>query len=293
MLKKILVTSLLFLLSTGGALAYYSPSKPTGYVNDYASMMSQERRIELENDLDAFEKETAHEIAIVTIESLDGDYIENFAVKLFEEWGIGKAEADNGVLFLVAKEDRQFRIEVGYGLEGALTDSISQAILDQVATPAFKQGDFDNGIVGAVEEIKKAIKGEELAVDPNAPSEESPIREIIVFYFVIFMFITFGGLFAYLGKSKRWWPGGLIGAIVGIVLGLILFSLTFAILGVVILGLLGLLFDWGASHKNWFKDFGKGGKGGGSSWGGSGGSSGGFGGFGGGSSGGGGASGGW
>ena len=99
MLKKILVFSLFVLLSTNGALAYYNPGEPTGYVNDYANILSQDVQQSLEVELDAFEKETSHEISVVTVDSLQDDYIENFAVKLFEDWGIGKDNADNGVLF--------------------------------------------------------------------------------------------------------------------------------------------------------------------------------------------------
>jgi len=296
MLKKLSILILmLFAFAIPVANAYYNPGDPTGYVNDFAQMMSDEGRAQLESELDAFEKETGHEIAVVTIESLQDDYIENFAVELFADWGIGKKGADNGVLFLIARDEREFRIEVGYGLEGALTDIQSKAILNQIATPYFKDADFDSGITLSVREIASAIKGEELHVSLDESGSSSfKGWGSMVFYGLIILFSIFASLFKYLGKSKSWWAGGVIGAVVGGIIGLILWSIMYSILGIAILGALGLLFDWGASHKGWFKNHGKGGRAGGIWFGGGGkGGGGGFGGFGGGFSGGGGASGRW
>lgn len=95
------------------ARAYQSPGKPAGYVNDYAGLLSSGQKSALNDQLTAFEKETSNEISVVTIASLEGDTIENYAEKLFQEWGIGKADKDNGVLLLVARDDREVRIEVG------------------------------------------------------------------------------------------------------------------------------------------------------------------------------------
>ena len=100
-------------------------------------MISAEQKQTLETKLSQFEKDTSNELSVVTIEDLKGDTIENFAVKLFEDWGIGKKDKDNGVLLLIAKNDRQMKIEVGYGLEGALTDAQSFWIIQNVMRPAF------------------------------------------------------------------------------------------------------------------------------------------------------------
>ena len=98
------------------SLAYFSLGEPEGFVTDQADLLTLEQEERLEEKLVSWQQETSHEIALVTIKSLEGDTIENFTVKLFEEWGIGQKEKDNGLLLLVAKEERSIRIEVGYGL---------------------------------------------------------------------------------------------------------------------------------------------------------------------------------
>src|SRR6185503_4886307 len=104
----------------------------------------------LEQELTAFEATTTSEIAVAIVPDMGGDYIENYAVKLFEDWKIGKAKQDNGVLLLVAVEERKLRIEVGYGLEGALPDSVAQSILDNEMTPRLRAGDYDGAVTAAV-----------------------------------------------------------------------------------------------------------------------------------------------
>jgi len=287
-------------LVCSSALAYTSPGKPEGFVNDFAQMLSSYDKMGLEDNLKNFEKNTGHEIVVVTVPNLGDDTIENYAVELFKEWGIGKKGADNGVLFLIAKEDRKMRIEVGYGLEGALTDIQSAAILDQIVKPKFKEESYYQGIGLAVDEIEKAIKGEPLSVDVNYKSNavKDGLRSIGEYIGVIIFFIVFGlfrGVFNVLGKTKSFWLGGVLGGVAGALIGGLLVGTMAATIGAaIILALLGLLFDYGASRRGWFK-----GKGGGGFWsgfflgGGGGSSGGGFGGFGGGSSGGGGASSSW
>lgn len=292
-MKKIILFSVLaFVVFCSSSSAYYSPGKPTGFVNDYANVMSAGAKANLEAELVNFESATKHEIVVVVIPSLKGDYIENFAEKLFKEWGIGKDKADNGVLYLIAKEDRQARVEVGYGLEGALTDTQTKVIQEKVANPKFKEEKYDEGITLAVAEIEKAVRGEPF-IGQDAEAEESSglgkFSALLIFVFLI----GFQFLFKALGKTKSFWLGGVIGVLAGGLLGVFLGTFAAGLIGALVFGGLGLLFDWGASRKNWFK----GGKGGGI-WflggGGSGGSgSGGFGGFGGGSSGGGGSSSSW
>jgi len=136
---KFISISLFFVALSGVALAYTNPGSPTGFVNDFAGVFSGEQKATLEQKLVTFEKETSNEITVVTIKALDGDTIENFAVKLFEDWEIGKKDKDNGVLVLLAMDDRQMRIEVGYGLEGALTDAQSFWIINKIMKPAFQQ----------------------------------------------------------------------------------------------------------------------------------------------------------
>jgi uncharacterized protein len=272
--------------------AYYSPGQPAGFVNDFAGLMTEPVRSALSIELTEFQKATTTEIAVVTITSLQEDTIENFAVKLFEEWGIGRADVDNGVLFLIAKDDRQFRIEVGYGLEGALTDIQARRILDEVARPKFQAGDYDGGITSAVAEIEKAVRGEEFAGKNEAETPVSDVFVIIIMSALAGFYLFAAILSAVFRKSKRYWPGGVVGLVLGLLAGVAFGSLFYGAVAAIVYGLIGLGVDYGASRKGWFKGSGKGGTGfwgGGSSSGGSGGG----GGFSGGSSGGGGSSSSW
>lgn len=275
------------------ASAYYKLETPQGFVLDNAEMISEAVQTELETKLANYEKDTNHEIAVVTINSLDGDTIENFANLLFNDWGIGKKNADNGILFLIAKDDRKMRIEVGYGLEGAVTDIESKYILDRYVTPLFKADDFDGGITKGVDLIMQAGQEEIVPDDYSSKAGTAQTNIAIILAFSAF-FIVFPWLAAVLGRTKRWWPGGIVGAVIGV----IIFLISSIIIIIPIYILIGLIFDYLVSKE--YKKAKTSGKtpswwagGSGSSWGGSssGGSSGG--GFGGGSSGGGGASGGW
>ncbi len=290
LLKIVLIVSaVLFLGSTAGA--YYNPGTPTGFVNDYAGVLSTDQKQLLENKLGEFEKQSSHEITVIIIKDLQGDTIENFAENLFQEWGVGKKGSDNGVMILIAKDDRKMRIEVGYGLEGALTDAQASWIFNQIMKPAFQADNFYQGIDGAVDKIISATQGEAVPSQSSSGNKHSDSfwEGIIWLGMMVIMWLS-----AILARSKSWWLGGVIGAVVGVILGLFKGFMYFGLTSIAILIPVGLLFDYVVSkqyrtgkakgHVPWWA-------GGGHFGGGSGG--GGFGGFGGGMSGGGGSSGSW
>lgn len=295
MLKKILFLLAVIVLIPKAAFAYANPGQPVGYVNDFAGLLSQSTRTQLEQNLIEFEKQTKHEVVVVTITKLDNDTIENFAVKLFEDWKIGKKGADNGILFLIAKDDRQMRIEVGYGLEGALPDATAYKITEKIVKPLFRNGDYDGGVVSGIEAIEKSIKGEDVSalVNTNSSSENSTSSNLITFGFVAALMFLRTGV-RYLSRSKAWWPGGLWGAGIGAVIGFFMFGFIAEMVVVIVFcSLFGLVLDF-LTSKTWSSRphddrddtwFGGGGFGGGGG--------GGFGGFGGGGSGGGGSSSSW
>ncbi|MDO8565182.1 MAG: TPM domain-containing protein [bacterium] len=254
---------------------------PVGHVNDFANLLKPETVSSLETTLSNFERETGYEIAIVTIDTLGTDEtIETYAEKLFQEWGIGKEKEDNGLLLLIARDDREMRIEVGYGLEPVVTDIESGRIIREVLAPAFKAGNYDGGVLAAVERILNDI------TTGTPPAEEErtlPAFNFEIIYIGLFLLMFLSSILA---RSKSWWAGGIIGAIVG----WIFLSWIF----IIILGVVGLILDYIVSHAYkkskamgvnppWW--IGGGGPGSGHG--------GGFGGFGGGMSGGGGASGKW
>ncbi len=137
-------------------LAYSSLGKATAFVNDYTNTLSSDQIANLNQKIEAFKEETSNEIAVAIISDLNGDTIENYAVKLFEEWQIGQADVDNGILLLISLNDRMMRIEVGYGLEGALPDAYSYQIINNILKPAFRQNDYYGGIDKAISSIMSA-----------------------------------------------------------------------------------------------------------------------------------------
>lgn len=290
-MKKIIFSILM--LFAFPVSAYFNPGQPSGFVNDFAGVLNSEQKQALESKLVQFEKDSSNEIAVAIIKSLEGDTIENFAVELFKDWGIGKKKNDNGVLILVAIDDRQMRIEVGYGLEGALTDAQSYWIINDVMKPAFRNNDYYGGIDQAVDKIMAATRGEYVpsASADSSSQQKSNVNYQYIFYFIIFGFVWLASI---LGRSKSWWAGGIVGAVIGIIIGIIKGFIFLGIISIAILIPLGLLFDFLVSRQYqksktsgyipWWIGGGKGGSGGGF---------GGFGGFGGGGSGGGGASGRW
>ncbi len=158
-MAKLITALLLVLLSCSGAAALDIPP-PTGYVNDTAGLLSAEVKLKLEQFLQGFEASDSTQITLLTIPTLEGESLEEYSQKVFANWQIGQQGKDNGALLLVAKEERKVRIEVGYGLEGRLTDLLAGRIIDNEITPKFKQGDFDGGIVAGVVGIAESVRGE-------------------------------------------------------------------------------------------------------------------------------------
>jgi len=131
-----------------------------GYVNDYGAMMSPALELKLEQALQSFDLNDSTQIAILTIDTLAGDALEDFSIRVVEQWKIGQRGKDNGVLFLAVKKDRKLRIEVGRGLEHVLTDLAAGRIIDSVVAPRFKAGRFDEGFETGINAIIQATKGE-------------------------------------------------------------------------------------------------------------------------------------
>lgn len=296
-LKIKLFISLLFLpLIFAGRILAVSYSQPVGFVNDFADIYSSSFEQQLEENLRRFESETKSEIAVATVKSLEGETVEDYAVELFERWNIGKKGADNGLLLLIAVDERKIRIEVGYGLEPYITDGRAGAVIRDYITPQFRNNNYEGGTLDAVSKIQEYISTQDLAPLTDEKPDEGLTPAL--FYGILFggyIFMTY--IASFLGRTKAIWPGGAIGAALGAVGGLLLASFFGLIIGALVFGALGLFLDF-ILTKNYQQRISKGlPTGFWHTWGGlsSGGRStrGGFGGFGGGRSGGGGSSGGW
>lgn len=161
----------LFLVACLAALAALAADVPflSGRVVDNAEILSGETKKALAAQLKAHEAETTNQIAVLTVPSLEGESIESYAEQVFNAWKLGQKGKDNGVLVLVAPNERRMRIEVGYGLEGALTDVAASRIVRNVMTPRFKEGNFDAGVAEGVQAVIGQLTGasEAPADDPR------------------------------------------------------------------------------------------------------------------------------
>lgn len=266
------------------ALAEFAVPPNDGFLTDTAGIIGGVEESVIEEKLQTYKDTTSNEIAVVILPSLGGYAIEEAALDIGRKWGVGSVK-NNGLLMLIAYEDREIRIEVGYGLEGVIPDIVAKGIIDTDITPHFRDGDYAGGISAAIDALMKHI-GNEYTADRYAAPAESPFGGLG------FIVIVIGAqwLLAIFGRTKSWWLGGLVGGFGGAVLAF-LFGWWLAI---PVLVPLGLILDFIVSknyksrgHTSWWAGGGWG-PGGGGSFGG-----GGFGGFGGGGFGGGGSSGRW
>jgi uncharacterized protein len=212
--KKIILSLLLLPVFV---FAYASPGRPAGFVNDFAGILNATERQNLETELVDFKKQTGAELAVVTVKNLGGDTVENYAVELFKDWGIGEKGKDNGVLLLVALEDRKMRIEVGYGLEGVLTDAQASSIIRNTLTPAFRGNDYGGGITGAVNQIITIVKPEYASsegiaseIQSSSSSKSNGFNIEHIFFLLFFVPVWLASI---LGRSKSWWAGGVVGGV--------------------------------------------------------------------------------
>ncbi|QQR54525.1 TPM domain-containing protein [Candidatus Peregrinibacteria bacterium] len=265
------------------------PNAPQGYVLDQAEVLAEATENQLQNDLAALEATNSSQLVVLTVDSLQGYEPEQYALAVLRGWGVGQKEFNNGLVFLIAPNEQKARIEVGYGLEGAITDAQSSLILSKVAIPSFKTGNYDEGVLASMEVLQTLARGEsfDLSAYEDTNVEEGASINGIGLFFLFYFLPLIWAFFSFLAGSKSWWLGGIFGAIFGIFIA--------GLIGAGIGALIGLFVDYILSVYFFKKLLPKKGRGfwwGGGSTGGSGGGRG-FGGFGGGSGGGGGATGGW
>ncbi|MGB5695285.1 MAG: TPM domain-containing protein, partial [Polyangiales bacterium] len=142
--------------------------KLSGRVNDYANLISPTAEAQIEDLSSKLEQDKGAQVVVLTIDSLDGEPLEEYSHRVAETWRLGRAGQDDGVLLLIAKNDRKMRLEVGYGLEPVLSDVLCSRILDQVLRPKFRAGEFDEGVVRAVEAIDGLIRGTSTLPPPSS-----------------------------------------------------------------------------------------------------------------------------
>lgn len=197
-------------------------SRPLGYVSDFAQVLTAQEQTRITSLAASLDQKTGAQLAVVTVKSTSPSTVEDYAVRLFEHWGIGQKGKDNGILILVAIEDRAVRIEVGYGLEGVVTDALSKTVIERFMVSQFREQLYGQGILaGSAAVISLVAKsygvtvtGEEEGVYQAVRQDEMPagLRLIIAFLIVFFFFVNGSGLWPLLlfGSTGRrgYWSGG-------------------------------------------------------------------------------------
>jgi len=219
-MKKIFIALSLFIFTGIGFCEEVTFQNYTGYVNDYANILSIETKAKLMALSTEIENKTTSQLAVLTIDTTSPLGIETYAVKIFEKWGIGQKQRNNGVLILVAVKDRAVRIEVGYGLEGAIPDALAKNIIEKSMVPFFKNGDYNAGVLHGAAVVSKLIAGEynvEISELENIKiatfSKKPSIFDFLFIIFVIIMVIRVPLLVFLPGSNRRrhdyWYGGGL------------------------------------------------------------------------------------
>lgn len=213
----ILITlSFLFLLLKDGS-ALEMPPRPLSRVSDYASVLSPAAKARLETQLQQFEKDTSNQIVVAIFPSIEEESVDDFTNRLFEKWQLGQKDRNNGILLAVFMKEKRVRIEVGYGLEGVLTDATSSRIIRDELAPEFRAGRPDVGIEKAVNAMEKATRGE------YKGKQEEPTPWAgwgsTIFFFVVLLIIFYvisqsqKDIYSNAPRSRRrrggsdWWGG--------------------------------------------------------------------------------------
>ena len=189
-MKKTGATLFVLLLFLPFAVEAVKIPVPRGYVNDYGDMISSSVEADLAGKLKTFEETDSTQLVVLTVPSLEGDPVEDYSIRVAEAWKIGQKGKDNGILFLVSREDRKMRIEVGRGLEGNLTDLTAGRIIDLVVKPKFKAEDYDGGFTAGVSALIDATRGE-FTADRQAPSRGlTPLLLLLIQLVFLIFFVV-------------------------------------------------------------------------------------------------------
>jgi uncharacterized protein len=183
MLAAVLVVAL---LAPCAATAQVAVPPLVGHVTDQTKTLTPQQLATLEQTLSAFEAQKGSQLAVLIVPTTAPEEIEQFALRVAEQWKLGRKKVDDGAIVVVAKNDRALRIEVGYGLEGALSDITSKRIISETITPRFKQGDYFGGIEAGVDQIIQVVNGEPLpAPNSRAADGNADVRQLLPFLLIV------------------------------------------------------------------------------------------------------------
>ncbi len=176
-------------LAAGAARALEVPPRPLGRVSDFAGLLSPGERARIEQRLEEIERATSNQFVVAIFPSLEGESLEDFSIRLAEAWKIGQAGRDNGVILLIFLKERKIRIEVGYGLEGAIPDAVAGRIIRNVIAPRFRQADYVGGLLAAIDALDAASR-DEFGPMARTPGRRSPPPDYLVFLLPGLLFVV-------------------------------------------------------------------------------------------------------
>nr|WP_027211334.1 YgcG family protein [Burkholderia sp. WSM2232] len=229
----VLLAAVLTLVGTGAAADALVPDL-TARVTDETGTLTAEQRADLEQRLKAFEAQKGSQISVLIVPTTQPETIEQYSMRVVEQWKLGRKNVDDGVLLIVAKNDRSLRIEVGYGLEGALNDATSNRIVNETIVPRFRQGDFYGGITAGVDSIMRVVSGEPLPAPRQRRDEHRGVGQLLPVLFVLTV-VAGGVLRSILGRL----PGAVV---TGGAIGVLAWMLSGAILVAAVAGAVALVF---------------------------------------------------
>lgn len=189
-MKKLISIFVFTLISLGVFAQDFLPDRPSGMVNDYGDMISAQEERLLEAKLRSYRDSTSNAIVIASFESFQGYSKEELATTLFNNWRIWEGERYNGVLILLSKNEREIRIEVGYGLEGAIPDANANRIINEIMVPNFRNGNFYAGLDQATTAMIRMAAGEFEGIERRQVTNDVPADIIIIFIVIIFVIIS-------------------------------------------------------------------------------------------------------
>ena len=233
-MRRWLILILLYLLPLSAAAGEVAVPALSAHVTDLTGTLTAEQRSTLEARLQALETQKGSQIAVLLVPTTQPETIEEYSIRVVDQWKLGRKKVDDGVLLLIAKTDRKLRIEVGYGLEGALPDAIAKRIIAEDISPHLKQGDFYGGIVAGVTRIDAVVQGEALPAPQQTGNDSASIENYLPV-------LIFGALIS--GAILRRILGTLPGAVVnGGLIGLATMVLGGGVMLAIIFGIVAFFF---------------------------------------------------
>ena len=220
---------------SGLASAQVAVPPLAGHVTDLTATLTPAQKESLEQTLAAFEARKGSQLAVLLLPTTAPEGIDQYALRVAEQWKIGRAKVDDGAILVVAKDDRTLRLEVGYGLEGALSDIVSKRIISDTIVPRFKQGDYFGGIDAGVAQIIRVVDGEALP-SPASQRTQGPDDLRQMFPFLLIVVLVVGGVLRNtIGKlAGSVVTGALVGVLAWFLLGAVLLAVLAGLVATVV-----------------------------------------------------------